>query len=277
MGIQNITVVDSSIQTSYSLCLYGSIDVSGLSKNVSAMMDLMDYEGVGSLQFGVFLYASNTVAFLNSIVDTVSIFVVSLGDLTMVRSDINTTGRSCGTNTGIGRGTTIQYQNTYCTSGSSSCGFGSISNSVLCADIVQYFMFLSHSFPYISKGPYLSTGSGGYGYAPADPRSGAGGGLVFILVEDTLEMEEVHIEASGGSVGEGDLLSAGSGGTIFMSCNYLVAYGNSNVSAAGGNSTNNNGSGAGGMVKMSYKDGSIDTNGALLWVNINEGVQSNND
>ena len=182
MGIQSITITNSSIVSTFPLCLYDSIDVGALNKNVTYMMDLMDYEAIGELNFGVFFYASNEINLEYTLIDTVTTFVVSLGDFIMTRSDINSTGRSCGTNTGIGRGTNIQYQNNYCTSGSSSCGFGSISNATLCADIVQYFMFLSHSFPYISKGPYLSTGSGGYGYAPLDPRSGAGGGIIFILV-----------------------------------------------------------------------------------------------
>ena len=73
------------------------------------------------------------------------------------------------------------------------------------------------------------------------------------------------------------MLSAGSGGTIFISCNYIVGMGNSNVSAAGGNSTNNNGSGAGGMVKISYKNQSIGSVNGVLWVNINQGAQSNTD
>jgi hypothetical protein len=73
------------------------------------------------------------------------------------------------------------------------------------------------------------------------------------------------------------MLSAGSGGTIFISCNYIVGMGNSNVSAAGGNSTNNNGSGAGGMVKISYKNQSIGSINGVLWVNINQGIQSNTD
>ena len=50
-----------------------------------------------------------------------------------------------------------------------------------------------------------------------------------------------------------DMLSAGSGGTIFISSEEMIAYGRTNISATGGNSTNNNGSGAGGLVKISYK------------------------
>lgn len=99
------------------------------------------------------------------------------------QSIINATAQSCRTNTGLGRGAVIQYSNTYCTSGSSSCGFGEVSNANLCSDIIQYFLFLSHSFPYISKGPYLFTGSGGYGYNYQEDNRGAGGGIIFIYAK----------------------------------------------------------------------------------------------
>jgi len=83
-------------------------------------------------------------------------------------------------------------------------------------------MFLSHSLPYINKGPYLSTGSGGYGYGGNDPRSGAGGGIIFILAYKELMIVSSNLSASGGSVGTDDPLSAGSAGTIFISCEYLI-------------------------------------------------------
>ena len=125
---------------------------------------------------------------------------LTLGNITISGSILNTTARSCRTNTGFGRGATIQYQNTYCTSGSSSCGYGTLSNTVLCTNIVQYFLFLSHSFPYISKGPQLSTGSGGYGYSPTKTQNGAGGGIIFILADKTAKIDNSTIEASGGDV-----------------------------------------------------------------------------
>ena len=115
-------------------------------------------------------------------------------------------------------------------------------------------MFLSHSLPYISKGPYLSTGSGGYGYiSSADQEmSGAGGGVIFMLAERIISFNTSKILADGGNVGEKDMLSAGSGGTIFISAKILLGYGFNNFSAGGGNSTNNNGSGGGGLIKVSY-------------------------
>lgn len=116
----------------------------------------------------------------------------------------------------MGRGSIIQYQNTYCSSGSSSCGYGSISNYNLCFDIVQYFLFLSHSFPYINKGPFLSTGSGGYGYNPNLNGHGSGGGIIFILAEYDILLNGSQVLASGGDVYAEDTVSAGSGGTIFI-------------------------------------------------------------
>jgi hypothetical protein len=35
--------------------------------------------------------------------------------------------------------------------------------------------------PYMSKGPILSTGSGGYGFNTQPTEAGAGGGIIFIL------------------------------------------------------------------------------------------------
>ena len=43
-------------------------------------------------------------------------------------------------------------------------------------------MFLSHSFPYLGRGPNISTGSGGYGYIEDQENQGAGGGIIFIFV-----------------------------------------------------------------------------------------------
>lgn len=51
----------------------------------------------------------------------------------------------------------------YCSSGGSSGGYGTYSTPE-CVIILQYFMFISHSFPYLSRGASVSTGSGGYGY-----------------------------------------------------------------------------------------------------------------
>ncbi len=161
----------------------------------------MDAYGLGQLSFAVFVYASDWIGLQGSVMEGVSIAVVSLGSISLNDSTLNSSARSCKTNTGRGRGTTIQYQNMYCTSGSSSCGYGSISNYGVCEDIVKYFMFLSHSMPYISKGPYLSTGSGGYGFTPPDSLGGAGGGIVFIFAEENASMNTSNILAEGGSVG----------------------------------------------------------------------------
>ena len=67
-----------------------------------------------------------------------------------------------------------------------------------------------------------------------------------------MNISSSNIEASGGSVGVNDMLSAGSGGTIFISANTIAGYNWTNISATGGNSSNNNGSGAGGLVKISF-------------------------
>lgn len=200
--------------------------------------------------------------------------MVSEGNTSILGSNINTTAQSCKTNSGLGRGSVIQYKNTYCTSGSSSCGYGSISNSSLCSDIIQYFLFLSHSFPYISKGPYLSTGSGGYGYNPNSNGRGAGGGIIFIFSENTFEIDSSIIAASGGDAYSDDPISAGSGGTIFITAKFINSTNLNNISAAGGNSYNSNGSGAGGLIKISYQNASLIPEYSL-WININEGIQSN--
>lgn len=232
----------------------------------------MDAHGISKLGFSVFFYACSVIELISTDIETVSIAMISLGSIGIEGSVVNTSALSCRANTGIGRGTNIQYEGGYCTSGSSSCGYGSISNPAVCSDIVQYFMFLSHSLPYISKGPYLSTGSGGYGYpSQGNAQAGAGGGIIFMLANQTTFIFESKLLADGGAVWEGEMLSGGSGGTIFMTTNFLEAVGGNNVSAAGGNSTNNNGSGAGGLVKVSYQNAISRS----LWININEGYQSN--
>ncbi len=137
------------------------------------------------MDFSVFLFASNNIQIIDSQLISVAFALISLNNIALQASSLNATAQSCRTNTGIGRGANIQYLNTYCTSGSSSCGYGVISNQDLCYDIVQYFLFLSHSYPYISKGPYLATGSGGYGYSPMNSLNGGGGGIIFMLAEQT--------------------------------------------------------------------------------------------
>lgn len=107
--------------------------------------------------------------------------MIAKANISVVESNINATAQSCNANTGLGRGAIVQYSNEYCTSGSSSCGFGVISNNTLCQGVISYFLFLSHSFPYISKGPSLSTGSGGYGYNLQRNGHGAGGGIIYMI------------------------------------------------------------------------------------------------
>lgn len=138
----------------------------------------------------------------------------------------------------------------YCSSGGSSAGYGSLSNSN-CSAVLQYFMFLSHSFPYLNKGPYLCTGSGGYGYREGLGSQGAGGGIIFMMSSQEFYTLASHFYADGGYVDGNFNVSAGSGGTLFLYTG-LLSGNYSNFSAAGGASFNNNGSGAGGIVKVSY-------------------------
>ena len=72
-----------------------------------------------------------------------------------------------------------------------------------------------------------------------------------------------------------DMLSAGSAGTIFISATTIYGYGWSNISAQGGNSSNNNGSGAGGLVKVSFDTAKNIELETILWVNIYAGLQNN--
>lgn len=66
-------------------------------------------------------------------------------------------------------------------------------------------------------------------------------------------------------------MSSGSGGTIFLYTTNFTGN-DTNFSAAGGASKNNNGSGAGGIVKISYETtlNNISTN---IWVNVSQGYQ----
>lgn len=77
--------------------------------------------------------------------------------------------------------------------------------------------------------------------------------------------------ADGGLVRGNYYLSAGSGGTLFMYTEKLT--GNfTNFTAAGGASYNNNGSGAGGIVKISYNSMNFSLSDSML-VNVKSGFQ----
>ena len=170
----------------------------------------------------------------------------------MIDSVLNTTGWGCERNTGLGKGLVIELEgDQYCCSGSSSSGYGVISNEE-CEKIMQYFLFLAHAFPYMSKGPYLATGSGGYGYVP-NSLQGAGGGIIFMFSLDSTVTNNSIFLADGGDVNEDEHLSAGSGGTIFL-YTYFLEGTCSNFSAMGGSSYNQNGSGGGGIIKMSFEE-----------------------
>jgi hypothetical protein len=181
LGFENITILESNIELTFPLCLYQSMNVNFLSKKITEYLYNMDVKGVNKLNFSLFLFSFNHLDILDTSVVGVSMLAVSMRNIKILRSNLNATAQSCKTNSGIGRGTTIQYQSSYCTSGSSSCGYGTLSNPTACSNIVQYFLFLSHSFPYMSKGAKLSTGSGGYGYSPMKTNNGAGGGIIFVL------------------------------------------------------------------------------------------------
>ena len=114
-------------------------------------------------------------------------------------------------------------------------------------------MFLSHAFPYLSKGPSLATGSGGYGYISNQKNEGAGGGIIFIYSNQALVAENSSFLAKGGSSYGDNFYSAGSGGTVFVYSESLVG-GNSTFSVSGGMSENANGSGSGGSIKISFNE-----------------------
>ena len=154
---------------------------------------------------------------------------------------------------GAGRGLIIQQQqNSFCYCGSAGAGYGLVSNDT-CQPLLEYFMFLTHSFPYMKMGPALTTGSGGYGYNYFNnSETGAGGGIVYIFAKGSIYLYKANITASGGDVYENSSLSAGSGGAVYVYSEYLGGN-KTNISAFGGSSYNNRGAGSGGMVKISYQ------------------------
>jgi hypothetical protein len=96
-----------------------------------------------------------------------------------------------------------------------------------------------------------------------------------MLADDTTSLTNSQVSVSGGNVGVEDNLSAGSGGTIFITTKTLLGHDFNNISAAGGNSTNNNGSGGGGLIKMSFNYLPSPNYQDSLWININQGFQNN--
>ena len=77
-------------------------------------------------------------------------------------------------------------------------------------------MFLTHSLPYLSKMPYVGTGSGGYGYIENEGNFGSGGGIIFILVNKTITTNHSMFLTNGGVSGGNGFISSGSGGTLLM-------------------------------------------------------------
>jgi len=119
----------------------------------------------------------------NTSISTTNFAAISQGNIYLNESHIDTTARGCRTNMGSGRGLVVQNQNSFCSSGSAGAGYG-LKSDPSCSSIMMYFMFLVHSFPYMSKGPSLSSGSGGYGYSNAqNSTKGSGGGIVYIFAK----------------------------------------------------------------------------------------------
>ena len=148
-----------------------------------------------------------------------TIFVTRAYNSQFINSVVNTTAASCLTNLGLGKGLSSQLSDyTNCSSGGSSVGYGALSNSN-CNLTLTYFMFLSHSFPYLNIGPYLGTGSGGYGYRADLGNQGAGGGIIFLFSTQNMYTFQTKFLASGGQVNGNDAISAGSAGTLFLYTN----------------------------------------------------------
>jgi hypothetical protein len=216
------------------------------------------------------IYGEKNVDIIDSSVYTTIIGIY--GNYTnFTNTIINTTASACLTNLGSGKGLEAQMTDrAFCSSGGSSSGYGTLS-SEHCAKVLSYFMFLSHSFPYLSKGPYISTGSGGYGYREGLENQGAGGGIIFIFSSTQVYTYNTQFLVEGGQVSGDYFVSAGSGGTLFLYTINLVGS-NTTFSAAGGASYNNNGSGAGGIVKISFLNSEFVVVESM-WVNVSSGYQ----
>jgi len=111
LGFENITILESNIKLTFPLCLYQSINVNLLSKKITEYVYNMDVKGVNKLNFSLFLFSFNHLSILDTSVVAVSMMAVSIRNIKIERSNLNATAQSCKTNSGIGRGTTIQYQN----------------------------------------------------------------------------------------------------------------------------------------------------------------------
>lgn len=203
IGIANsfIYVSNSSISTVGSVCVYTKIGLSWISAQI--YNDLLDFNTTAIAQVPLTLFlAAGASVFIDNATSIISsiVAVLTKANITISNSNLNTSGKSCRTNGGNGRGAVVQYKNSFCTSGSSSCGYGSIS-SINCSNILLYFQFLSHSFPYMNKGSNLQGGSGGYGYVTSSATSGAGGGIIFLLAKQALILNGSQLLAEGGDAG----------------------------------------------------------------------------
>ena len=132
VGSSELTIKNSTLLTAWNLCLYESIDIISVSSNISNILATGDVDSLSVLNVSLFLDANNTLSISFSNITTVSLVIIA-NDIAFDDSNLNATAQSCRANTGLGRGSIIQYNGTYCTSGSSSCGFGEMSNAIFCA------------------------------------------------------------------------------------------------------------------------------------------------
>ena len=100
---------------------------------------------------------------------------------------------------------------------------------------------------------------------------GAGGGIIFILVNRNIHINYTKLLVDGGISGGDNDLSAGSGGTLFIYSQGLFGS-HCNFSSSGGASYNVNGSGGGGIVKISYDHYKFYEENSM-WVNVTPGYQ----
>lgn len=73
------------------------------------MINASNASALSQLNFSIFIVANNSIVLNQASIVTVSIGIISKNNITVASSVINTTGQSCRTNSGLGRGAIIQY------------------------------------------------------------------------------------------------------------------------------------------------------------------------
>lgn len=123
-----VVVNGSSIVSGPNLCLYQVVNIVQFMK-MSEDGIIAYYEELLAQPINIMIYAESNAQIVSSTIST-TIFTLYANSSNFTNTIVNTTASSCLTNLGAGKGLEAQMSNKeYCSSGGSSAGYGTLSNS----------------------------------------------------------------------------------------------------------------------------------------------------